>query len=133
MISLAFISAQDVLSILGVVLFLLIPYFIKHGASGVARNLGRFVGSLTNPAPRPQNEPRQPLPAPASLEEQYKKALGLTGPFTAEDLKARWLALSRQYHPDFVNHLGPKLKTVAEQEMKTINEAYQYLCKKYGL
>ena len=36
-----------------------------------------------------------------------------------------------QYHPDKVSQLGEKLREVAEQEMKKINEAYNYFEKKY--
>lgn len=36
-----------------------------------------------------------------------------------------------QYHSDKVNHLGEKLKEFTEQEMKKINEAYNYFEKKY--
>lgn len=34
-------------------------------------------------------------------------------------------------HPDKVHQLGEKLKEVAEQEMKKINEAYNYFERKY--
>jgi DnaJ like chaperone protein len=37
-----------------------------------------------------------------------------------------------QYHPDRVAHLGPKLREVAEHEMKEINEAYDFFRRKYG-
>ena len=35
-----------------------------------------------------------------------------------------------QYHADKVNHLGEKLRKVAEEEMKKINEAHNYFEKK---
>jgi len=81
-----------------------------------------------------QRQGRQPeleLSAVA-LEERYRKILGLIGPITPEAIKTRWRELSKQYHPDQVHHLGPKLKAVAEREMKEINAAYDYLRKKYG-
>jgi len=40
--------------------------------------------------------------------------------------------LSMQYHPDKVGHLGDEFKKVAEEKMKEINRAYEFLKKKYG-
>jgi len=59
-------------------------------------------------------------------EEHYAKILGLNSGCTLPELKRRYHELAQQYHPDKVQHLGPKLRTTAEQEMKKINEAYQY-------
>ena len=56
----------------------------------------------------------------------YARILGLQTNFTGADIKKRYRELVRQYHPDKVNHLGPKLKEVAEREMKEINEAYAF-------
>jgi hypothetical protein len=59
-------------------------------------------------------------------EEYYARVLGLEKQETLEDIKKRYRELVTQYHPDKVNHLGTKLKRVAEEEMKRINEAYHY-------
>ena len=67
------------------------------------------------------------------LDSKYASVLGLTGDLSAEKVKLRWRELAKQYHPDNVQHLGPKLREVAEQEMKAINQAYAYFQKKYGL
>jgi DnaJ-domain-containing protein 1 len=66
-------------------------------------------------------------------ERYYGKVLGLKGRITKEDVKHRYIELCQQYHPDKVNHLGSKLKELAEKEMKEINEAYDYFEKKYGI
>ncbi len=58
-------------------------------------------------------------------EEYYRDILGLGSNFTVEDIKRRYRELVAKYHPDKVNHLGEKLKEMAEREMKEINEAYE--------
>jgi hypothetical protein len=71
--------------------------------------------------------------APAIKDERhYGRVLGLCGQVTLEDVKKRYRELVAQYHPDKVNHLGPKLKQVAEEEMKEINAAYSFFKSRYG-
>lgn len=72
-------------------------------------------------------------PPETDLEKKYAKVLGLSGKVTSDDVKRCWRELSMQYHPDRVQHLGPKLKEVAEQEMKALNEAYEYFKTKYDI
>jgi DnaJ like chaperone protein len=62
----------------------------------------------------------------------YATFLKLHHPFTFEDVRYGYRELVKQYHPDKVQHLGSKIKIVAESEMKEINEAYDYFKKKYG-
>ena len=134
MFSLAFISGSDTLLLMAVLLLFFPAFFVKRGLGVPLRNLGRLVGSLTGSGSRTHRNPVPDLEvSDAALEERAKKILGLTGNITPEDIKRRWRELSRQYHPDQVHHLGPKLRAVAEKEMKDINGAYQYLCKKYGV
>lgn len=66
-------------------------------------------------------------------ERYYGKVMGLKGRITKVDVNRCYKELCQQYHPDRVNHLGPKLKELAEKEMKEINEAYAYFEKKYGM
>ncbi len=42
-----------------------------------------------------------------------------------EEIRSAYHKLMKQYHPDRVAHLGKKLRAVAEQEAKAINEAYE--------
>lgn len=63
----------------------------------------------------------------------YKSVLGLGDAATLDDIRKRYRELAGQYHPDKVSHLGRKLKEVAEQEMRLINEAYDYFKRKYGI
>ncbi len=132
MFSIAIISVPGTLLLLAVLLFLLPTAVVKRGLGGLANRMGRALGDLTGSGSRPAPErPREIAASAASLEERAKKILGLSGPITPETLKARWRELSRQYHPDQVQHLGPKLRVVAEKEMTDINAAYQLLRKHY--
>ncbi|MEI7850745.1 MAG: DnaJ domain-containing protein [Kiritimatiellales bacterium] len=65
-------------------------------------------------------------------ERYYASVLNLQHPFSFEDTRRKYRDLSKQYHPDKVHGLGSKLKVVAENEMKAINEAYTYFEKMYG-
>ena len=67
-----------------------------------------------------------------SEEARYAKVLGLEANITPEKVKSAYRKLAVQYHPDKVSHLGSRLREVAEEEMKKINEAYQYLQKVDG-
>lgn len=70
---------------------------------------------------------------PDRHEYQHAQVLGLKGSVSKSELQRLYRLLARQYHPDKVAHLGPKLREVAEEEFKRINEAYSYFCKKYNL
>lgn len=78
-----------------------------------------------NSAPAPESE--------TNLDLRFATVLGLNGRVTREDVKRRWKELTVQYHPDKVAHLGPKLREVAEQEMKAINAAYDHFRGKYHI
>ena len=61
------------------------------------------------------------------------KILDLKGDVTPERIKEQYRKRVAEYHPDRVEHLGPKLKKLAEQEMKDINRAYDHFKKKYHI
>lgn len=63
----------------------------------------------------------------------YAKVLGLSGSVTKDQVRIRYRELASKYHPDRVANLGDKLKAIAEREMKAINEAYDFMKKKYKL
>lgn len=67
----------------------------------------------------------------ADQEARYYQALGLEPGADFEQVKSSYRNLSKQYHPDKVNHLGKEFSKVAEEKMKEINEAYQYLKKRH--
>lgn len=66
-------------------------------------------------------------------DRYYANILGLHGQVSVNDVKRHYRSLVMQYHPDKVNHLGPKLREVAEREMKEINIAFEYFKNKYGI
>ncbi len=65
-------------------------------------------------------------------EEKYLAILGLAPGASFADIKAAYRKLSMQYHPDKVGHLGEEFKKVAEEKMKEINNAYEFLKRKYA-
>lgn len=75
---------------------------------------------------------RQETASAASQEEQYYAVLGLEQGADFAEIKKAYRALSMQYHPDKVGHLGEEFKKVAEEKMKEINVAYGYFEKKFA-
>jgi hypothetical protein len=67
----------------------------------------------------------------AKNEKYYARVLGLNGRENLDDITKRYRAMASLYHPDKVNHLGSKLKTVADNEMKELNEAFDYFKRKF--
>jgi len=65
-------------------------------------------------------------------EERHYQVLGLSADATFAEIKAAYRKLSMEYHPDKVAHLGEEFHKVAEEKMKEINGAYQFLKKKFG-
>lgn len=51
--------------------------------------------------------------------------LGVPPGTDLETAKRAYREKCKEYHPDKVSHLGPKLRELAEQELKAINEAWR--------
>jgi DnaJ like chaperone protein len=66
-------------------------------------------------------------------ELYYAGVLQLNGRSTSDEIKKKYRELVSQYHPDKAAHLGPKLRVAAEEEMKEINEAYNFFKKQYDI
>lgn len=58
---------------------------------------------------------------------QHYATLGLEKGASADEVKKAYRKLSMQYHPDKVRHLGEEFRAIAEEKMKEINAAYDYL------
>lgn len=61
------------------------------------------------------------------LAEKHLTTLGLKKGASAEEIKKAYRKLSMQYHPDKVRHLGEEFRAIAEEKMKEINAAHDYL------
>ncbi|HFQ80226.1 MAG TPA: J domain-containing protein [Desulfobacterales bacterium] len=64
-----------------------------------------------------------------SEEARSLEVLGLKPGATPAEIKKAYHKLSMKYHPDKVRHLGEEFQKVAEEKMKEINAAYQFLSK----
>jgi DnaJ like chaperone protein len=102
----------------------------------LAVNIGNYLGISTydqrSIAAKYQSRFRTAAQAEEVTEEKYFAILGLTPGSSFSEIKAAYRKLSMQYHPDKVGHLGEEFKKVAEEKMKEINIAYEFLKKKYG-
>jgi len=61
--------------------------------------------------------------------DHYYAVLGLSPGADKDAIKKAYRKLSMKYHPDKVNHLGQEFRAVAEEKMKEINAAYDFLKK----
>lgn len=63
------------------------------------------------------------------MATQHYATLGLEKGADIEAVKKAYRKLSMEYHPDKVRHLGDEFQAVAEEKMKEINQAYDYIKK----
>lgn len=75
---------------------------------------------------------QQTAESESQREEQYYATLGVETGADFATIKKAYRALSMQYHPDKVGHLGEEFRKVAEEKMKEINIAYSYFEKKFN-
>ena len=67
---------------------------------------------------------------PTKLEDAYK-ILGVEAGLSLDEYKKARDQIAKQYHPNFVNHLGQELKDLAEEKMKLINVAFDTVRLRY--
>lgn len=65
-------------------------------------------------------------------ESYYRNVLGLQGSFSAEELEMRRAELIAQYQPDNLGRLTPRLRELAEIEIKEIEEAREFFEQRRG-
>ncbi len=102
----------------------------------IAENIGGYLGisdyDQRSIAAKYRAGFRTAAPAGEVAEEKYYAVLGLSPGASFTEIKAAYRKLSMQYHPDKVGHLGEEFKKVAEEKMKEINQAYEFLKKRHG-
>lgn len=104
-------------------------YFDKERRARAQR--ARFRHVRADPrgyAPPPEAE----VPGPVNLDRLHGETLGVRGTITPERVREAYKQRVREYHPDQVARLGVKLRMLAEEETKRINEAYAYFRERYG-
>jgi hypothetical protein len=87
-----------------------------------------------SPAPKPKKERARPAPKKPEVEPDdvvHARTLGLSGAFDFAAVKSHYYDRIKEYHPDKVAALGPKLRELAEIESKKINAAYEFFTKKF--
>ncbi len=108
----------------GIVLMLIYRRLARMARSGRADPGGGF-----DRAQRPEQEGRGDSAAgsaSAGAPDPYR-VLGLKPPSSPQEIRATYLKLANQYHPDKVAHLGREFQELAEKRFKEIQEAYQRL------
>ena len=103
----------------------------------LVRNIGEYLGisayDQRSTEAKYQSGFRGPAgPAEEFGEEKYFAILGLSPGADFSEIKSAYRKLSMKYHPDKVGHLGDEFKKVAEEKMKEINSAYEYLKRKFA-
>ena len=98
----------------------------------VARRIAIFLEISAHDVQTIQSRYNQRFRAQTSEEERSYEVLGVSRGASFEEIKKAYRALSMQYHPDKVGHLGEEFKRVAEEKMKEINAAYQYFKERQG-
>lgn len=76
---------------------------------------------------------RPSTPRTVSVEDLHRETLELVGEVTPELLRRNYRRLVAAYHPDRCAGLGEKLQRLAEEETKSINEAYSFFKRQLGL
>lgn len=78
-------------------------------------------------------EDRKPSAASEHSPGRWEDALGVGTDASIDEIKTAWKARMKEYHPDRVQTLGPKLRELAEAETKRLNEAYEAALRARGV
>lgn len=69
----------------------------------------------------------------ASDLKKYGSVLGLTGKVTKEEIKKAYREKVRKYHPDTLQNMAPEFQDLAKKKTAELNEAYEFMKKKFGI
>ena len=61
------------------------------------------------------------------MEKTPHEILGVSPEATQEEIRAAYICLAKQYHPDKVAHLGKEFQELADKKFKEIQQAYARL------
>ena len=92
----------------------------------------RSTAGASSSGPRASSD-RPSAPRTPSQEDRHRETLELVGEVTPERLRRNYRRLVAAYHPDRCSGLGEKLQRLAEEETKSINEAYSFFKRQLGL
>ena len=102
----------------------------------LAQNIGNYLGisayDQRSIAAKYKSGFRGAAPAGEVDEADHFAILGLARGASFAEIRTAYRKLSMQYHPDKVAHLGEEFKKVAEEKMKEINNAYEFLKRKFA-
>lgn len=93
---------------------------------------GATTGRTQEPKRAAEAHAQQDEPTPAASRNNPSpqtpwEVLGVAEGATAAELKAAYLLRCKEYHPDKVATLGERLKSVAEEEFKRVQAAYEHV------
>lgn len=103
----------------------------------LVRNIAEYLGISAYEQQTIEGKYRRGFRAAAAAgrdreEERSYEILGLKPGASFDEIKAAYRRLSMKYHPDKVGHLGEEFRKVAEEKMKELNVAYEYLKRRMG-
>lgn len=122
------------------IILLELVYQVLYTKSSVPEdelNVARYIGSYLDISEYDQRtieakyryKQQHGTATTGDMAAQHYATLGLDKDAGMEEIKKAYRKLSMQYHPDKVAHLGDEFRAIAENKMKEINAAYDFLKK----
>jgi DnaJ-domain-containing protein 1 len=69
---------------------------------------------------------------PTTEENKFLRVLGLTGNPSQTEIKAQYRKLVKENHPDKLQNSDSTTQENGEEKLKRINEAYEFIVKKFS-
>jgi preprotein translocase subunit Sec63 len=121
-------SVRKLLLVLAVIGVFIVVYYIISRLVYFLREYShkKKPPKISNPDERQFEENQNP-------EKRYLSVFGLQGTVSESEIKRICRELMSRYHPDKVQHLGREFQQMAEEKTKEIQEAYDYVKRKYNI